>query len=353
MEERLIGRTAEMELVRGALDLLVDPERLLRTPIVEYNGPVGSGKSAMLREIHALCRERAIACMPDAGEALCQNDGMIQQRLGDEPLVMTVELDQLGSEGQSGAERHLAGLLDGGYGSRLFVALASAGGDHFTYRTITRKTTHFSLSPLDQAASITLLAQHLPDLPNSELVDIFQQTGGYPLGLRTAATIIASRRSEPVKDRAAHALGELVASIDAVLLARVQNPEERERVHHIMTALAIPRRFNLLLAQSVIKEFTGIGEEDALFYQQLVQELQQLCPGALYWDASASGFRIDGNLRPILMAQLSVDTRRNMHKCAKAWYESVIDEPYLSEYDRRRYGEEIAYHRDQSAVFSG
>src|SRR5207248_4673852 len=54
----LVNRDEELQTIEGALDTLLDRKRLLRTPIIEFYGVEGIGKTILLKEVLQRCRGR-------------------------------------------------------------------------------------------------------------------------------------------------------------------------------------------------------------------------------------------------------------------------------------------------------
>jgi len=55
--ELFVNRETELQLIEDAFDALLDRKRLLRTPIIEFHGVVGIGKTSLLRQVEQRCQE--------------------------------------------------------------------------------------------------------------------------------------------------------------------------------------------------------------------------------------------------------------------------------------------------------
>src|SRR5258708_36522050 len=58
-----VNRDSELRVIDRAFDSLLDEGRLLRTPIIDFCGVGGIGKTSILREVKKRCQKRNLSCI--------------------------------------------------------------------------------------------------------------------------------------------------------------------------------------------------------------------------------------------------------------------------------------------------
>ena len=61
--KKLINREKELALIRIAFDALISQKNILSTPIIDFFGIAGIGKTRILQEIFAMCIEHNLPCI--------------------------------------------------------------------------------------------------------------------------------------------------------------------------------------------------------------------------------------------------------------------------------------------------
>jgi len=353
----LINREDEMAIAQDALDDLTSEERLVQTPIVDFCGIPGIGKTAVLREIVRLCDGKKIPCITTLKNVEGVSSGKIYikdsleeireeisaQATHRDPCVVVV--DDTGDTDRrqmERLERFLSFMIE--Y-NNLFIILASRRKISFEQqKKIMRKMEVHPLPPLDQASSLQLLDKIAVNASDDEKKLIYKWTHGYPLAMEEMASALETN-VDMHNEQARRELMQRVVDrvITGGLLAEV---EERERLHTLLRLLAFPRRFNLVLMRSLIERFEQrYGFPGSLAYMTIPRDITE-ATGILDWKLEKAGFTIEEPVRTILLleAQISDEARyreinaflaeRNWEYALEVWGE-----------DRILYLLEFLYHR--------
>lgn len=58
-----VNREKELRQIGEAIEILQDEQRLLRTPIIEFSGVQGIGKTTLLQQIKLICDKKSLLCI--------------------------------------------------------------------------------------------------------------------------------------------------------------------------------------------------------------------------------------------------------------------------------------------------
>src|SRR2546421_11323859 len=95
-----VNREKELRQVREAVETLQDEQRLLRTPIIEFSGVQGIGKTTLLEQIEAICQDKGIPYIKENAERITAHDfNYMESLIKTGPAAMILDsLDAASSE---------------------------------------------------------------------------------------------------------------------------------------------------------------------------------------------------------------------------------------------------------------
>ncbi len=325
-----VNRDRELQGVLNAVGVLQDEQRLLRTPIFEFCGVQGIGKSELLKQIKIKCDHKNIFCKMEEAKNVTDNSFEdVEARLeGREPVVVIIDgLDATNTEQLQRIEGILGKFIEN---DRLFVVLASRNIQRFdNTRTITRRLTIYSLRSLERKSCLSYLDKRAAILPLRTHNMIFEWTQGYPLAMKVMADAMLKEQLDPVKDqkKLIHILiGEIV---EKRLLASVTELSDKVRFQTLLSLLSVPRRFNLVLIQSLVKEFAPeYYIESKLAYIKLSSSINEVT-GVLNWSLERAGYSIDTPVRSLFLLQYRIEQPElyvEIHKFLARENERFMDE---------------------------
>jgi hypothetical protein len=339
-QEKFINRDSEMRIIQEAFDALVDSEQLLSTPIIDFFGVDGIGKTSVLRQIEHLCTKRNISYIwLDVGASRSQFVRSISRQMKkytittehvtastsgsfydssvqaikkllakNPPVVALLDSVDITSEQQSDwIEMMLRDVTDD---TNLCVVLASRQKLSFEDDwPMARKLTPFQLKPLDQEHSELYLQRVGQRIPEDTRKIIFKWTHGYPLAMNTMVQAIDKQPFDLEKDEDKHKLVDIITKrvIDEEVLAKVE-PAKLEQYKEGLGLLSFPRRFNLRIIQELFPKFAPSFVSDfrsKLAYMALPGDLNQNTD-VLHWDPPRAGFTVDQAVRNIFLLQQEV-----------------------------------------------
>ncbi len=172
--ETFVNREAELKLIEDAIDVLLDNKSLLRTPIIDFHGVRGIGKTTILKEVEQRCNGRPqlqciwvnanqsmigfsheiisqvkkyqgeLSFQDEDGDWLSQSVDATKSLLRQGPVVMLLDsVDAADAEQLRWIEELLRNLIDD---NGLFVVLASKRALSFQQeRSVARKLTYHPL----------------------------------------------------------------------------------------------------------------------------------------------------------------------------------------------------------------
>jgi NACHT domain. len=377
--ESFVNRVLELRLVDNALGDLLSEERLLRTPIIDFYGVPGIGKSSILLRVHQKCAEHKVPCIhADVGqnmaefsrEILKQATPVTQQPpdaisdkdmldysiqlshtlLAQGPLVLLLDAVDTANGGQfARIERLLDELI---VHNKLLVVVASRKLITFEYkRNVARKLTNVPLLPFDRQASDAYLATMVPP-PTPALRDLlFSWTNGYPLAMKVMVELISTQTLDPLtedgKKELIHTMVEQIITTN--MLENVDVAEKKEYQTELYL-LSVPRRFNLVIMQKLIEHFEPVlALDNSLAYIGLLKRITQ-ATGALSWRLSKAGYAIDEPVRNILLLQMRTEDAARYFAINSFLAElNRINAAAVSGSDRIHYQREFLYHSVHSA----
>ncbi|HMH10805.1 MAG TPA: AAA family ATPase [Candidatus Nitrosopolaris rasttigaisensis] len=366
--EVFVNRKDELRLIDDSFNALLDKKRLLRTPIIEIQGVGGIGKTSLLRQVERQCYDTNLphiwldvsqspSCV--AHEIITQVKKYIQEDkvfleqspvhatkvlLKHGPVVMLLDSVDRANEEQLGMiEILLRDLVDDG---KLLVVLTSRRALPFQQeRSVARKLTTLSLTPLDRENCEFYLnnlgCQIEPEVRNI----IFEWTRGYPLAMHVMAQAISSGL-DPRTQRGQKDILSLLTNqvINENVLARIK-PQERVRHFSALQLFSVPRRFNLVIMQDLIEAFTPeLKRESHLAYFSLPKEVNE-ATDVLNWSMLRAGFSVDEPVRNIFLLLLKIEQLQRYF----AVHDFLADTnlrlaKQFSGSDRVRYIRECLYH---------
>ena len=372
--ESFVNRETALKYIDDAFITLQDKKRLLRTPIMDFYGVKGIGKTLFLKKVQQRCQEEQLRCIwldasqsnPDRARAIAlqvqqygvtlpfEDDddhspyqsasAMRVLLLQREPVVMLCDaLDTNDKDRQKWLEILLRELTDD---ENLFVVLASRRDLTFeNERSLARKLTTIPLPPFDRAACEAYFnAADNPIEPEIRTI-IFTWTRGYPLALNIMTQAVASGL-DPHKEQDQKEIITLLTDqvLRQSLLARV-DPAEQNRYLTILSLLSIPRHSNLVIMQDLIEQFAPqLKRENSLAYFGLPREINQTTE-VLHWNINGAGFSVDAPVRALFLLKLRIEQpemyyaiHRFLAQTNRQWAADV------SGIDQVRYLREYLYH---------
>jgi len=369
--EIFVDRETAFKYIDEVFATLQDKKRLLRTPIINFYGVGGIGKTFFLQRVRQRCQDEHLRCIWVDGS---QNLSEIASEVIRQVQHYSVALNFEGNDSTSlygaisamrillkrGAVVMLFDAIDtsnGGYEAwlepllrdlsddkNLFIALTSKRALSFENdRSLARRLTLLPLLPFDRLACEAYMdALDTPIEPDVR-ASIFTWTHGYPLALSVTVQAVISGL-DPRKNQK-----EIVTQLtNQVLyqnmLAKV-DPAEHDRYLTILMLLSVPRYFNLILMQDLIETFTPqLKRENSLAYFGLPRELNQATE-VLNWNPTGTGFSVDTPIRTIFLLKLQIeqpdlyyDVHSFLARTNRQWAADVTGA------DRVRYVCEYLYH---------
>ncbi len=351
--ESFINREPELRLITSALDDLLNKEHLLRTPIVDFYGISGIGKTSILRKAMQKCSEMQLPYV-DINASLGLKDTLEQSielsknLLERGPLVMLLDAVDVANKSQlAQLEKMLAQLV---LYNNLFVVLASRRSISFEQNSVARKLKTVPIEPLDRASSNLYLASIAYALKPEIRELIFEWTRGYPLAMNVLAHVITEQGIDPTDELEQKKLVELMVEqvINQGILANVKQ-DDLEQIKTTLNLLAVPRRFNLVTMQRIIERFApALKLANSLAYIVLPKRIAQ-ATDALSWNLAKAGFALDESVRHILLLQLKILHPERYYEMnrflAEINWSNTVE---VSGSDRIRYQLEYLYHSANS-----
>jgi type II secretory pathway predicted ATPase ExeA len=371
--ESFVDRETALKCIEDAFETLQDEKRLLRTPIIDFYGIGGIGKTSLLKKVQQRCQDEQLRCIwvdVSQGISNVSHEGIrqvqqysiplppkdsntyslshfisaIKTLLKRGPVVLLFDsIDTNDKEQLSWLETLLRDLSDD---TNLFVVLASKRALSFENdRSLARKLTLFPLRPFDRPGCEAYLNTTGNQIETEIRDSIFLWTRGYPLALNVMVQAVTSgldpRKDQDQKEIIAHLIDQV---LNRSILARV-DLKERDRYQTILSLLSIPRYFNLVIMEDLIKEFTPeLALANSLEYIGLPRAINQTTE-VLDWSATGIGFSVDAPVRAILSLKLKIEqpemyyaAHRFLAQKNKKWATEV------SGTDRIRYLREYLYH---------
>ena len=344
-----VNREKELKLIEDALDILCGGRLLLRTPIIEFYGVEGIGKTTLLNEIKEKCDNKHVPCVWEDLEASSSNDFLntVEQLVNEkEPVVLILDsLDRTDDLQLLTILEWLGELTDN---SNFFVILASRKREWFGNNTlIVRKLTIRHLKPFNRENCDKYL--HSEGINSSEIIkEFYQWTRGYPLAMHVMAEFLSSTdfHIRDMKDQAQFIASMTEKVIDERLLSQVENASWYRMM---LSLFSVPRRFNLMIMQEIIEQFAPQESyQNRLAYIALPNKINQ-ATYALNWDTLHGGYYIDASIRNIFLLEMKITKHQQyvaIHRFLARINERLFGE--VTGLDRVRYLLEYFYHKASS-----
>ncbi len=367
----LVNREAEKSILDDAIRTLRNHQQdILRTPIIDFYGIVGIGKTAILRHAADLCKQHKITFIsidtshgadffsreiieqaqkyndfpPVHDDLLVQSRGALTTLLEQDTAVLL--LDNVDTTNEALTERISDTLNDIINDNKMLVVLASNRGLFDFERSIARKLTSRRLKPFNHADCEIYFDTINTTLDRETRDHIFEWTRGYPLAMEVMIKAITERGLDPKKPEDQQPLLNSIIErvIDHGILARSSGPE-LQNYKEALTLLSVPRRFNLVIMQDLIEKFApNLKRESSLSYMRLPRMINQDI-GVLSWDVFKAGFTVDAPVRNIFLLKNRIEQQeqylekhRFLAEINKKFAAGVTGSDYL------RYLREYLYH---------
>jgi len=330
------NRKNELEIIKDSLRALRDYRNiLLRTPIVDFYGIDGIGKTSILQHIEDLCEEENIQYIRISANKTTQEfsrdiirqakryniafDEHYDEYLLQQSVAATKDLLKQGTvvmllDAVDTFNRELIGRIGNTLrevidDNKLFVVLTSKKILSFeSERTVGRKLTPVALKPFDQKSCDDYLDNVGVPLDPEVRNYIYDWTQGYPLGIEVMTNAIVQQSLDPRIEAHRQPLITLIFRnvIEERVLLHVKS-SMLEKYQNALSLLSIPRRFNVVIMQELIERFEPtLKRESSTAYISLSQELIRET-GILSWNMFKAGFSIDTSIRHIYLLKHKIE----------------------------------------------
>jgi len=370
----LVNRQAELLLINSAFEALHNHgnKDLSFTPIIDFFGVAGIGKTAILEYIEEQCKQRQIRYIlirasqnashfsREIVRQLAErynirlNSSVEEENLSQQSLdaikilleqgIAVMILDSVDTTNEDLLERIAATLRDAINDKKLFVVLASERGLLFDFeRSISRQLTSLQLKPLDRKSCELYLDVVKPPLEPKIRQYIFDWTNGYPLAMEVMTSAMAEQKLDPTRPADQKVLVGLLIErvIDQGVFAKL-TPSQQSRYKDALTALSVPRHFSLSIMQELIERFAPeLKRESNLAYMRLPKSIKN-DTDVLNWNRLRGGYSIDIPIRNIFLLKIRVEQTERysalhefLAQLNKALADKIVDDDqigYLCEY---------------------
>lgn len=323
-----VNRENELNFIGGAVQALLDDNRVLHTPIIEIYGVGGMGKTALLKQVALYCDQNSLPCisidmghasvnleddlitkirehLPDQSSIMRQSAVSIARVLLEKgPAVMLFDaMDSASPEQLNVLQLLLQELIDNG---NLFVVLASKKSLQFLQkeRSIARKLTPLSLQSLPREHCEHFLnnvnAQFETDIRNL----ILEWTKGYPLAMNIMTEAIKNGLDPRNKQGQAEILAQLKKQVIYQEILKDIDPEKHAHYYSTLQLFSLPRRFSLVIMQDLIEAFLPELQRDGvLAYLSLPKDISETT-NVMHWNTTRAGYAVDAPVRTLFLLLL-------------------------------------------------
>ncbi|TMC21014.1 MAG: ATP-binding protein [Chloroflexi bacterium] len=393
--DTFINRSDELESIEKAFNALLYKNTLLSTPIIDFFGIDGIGKTRILKEIADRCTAKNLPCIKldekhtqlDGGQNTSrisraivrqakkywqQSPDILRDRKRDahtqvvETIKVLLEktpavvilLDAIDSSNEALVNWIKTTLHELIEHNNLFVVLTSKQQIVFENDWLmTRRLTPLQLKPLKRDDCTSYLTSFSKAIPHETINIIFQWTRGYPSAMEVMTDTIVKRQLDVAKSEDKQLLITIIIEeiIDKKVLAHVKppNPSLSWYKDHLRL-LSIPRRFNLIIMQELLEKFgpPSISKRPSRLEYMGLQRQLNAGTDILYWDLQKAAFTLDESIRNIFFIDqqehhpaLFMDMHRYLAQRNKQLASEVAGS------DSVRYLREYLYHsaQDQAA----
>ena len=371
-----INRGEELDLVENAFAALQSKTLILRTPIIDFFGVGGIGKTRVLQEVRKRCSQQGLSCiwvnarpnpvqfweqwlsqarqsLPEdqaevsnnAQDLYVQSVRAMKSLLKEEPVVVLLdEVDSESTDEIDWIETILDDLKDNG---NLFVVLASQQQISFDrYRSVARRLTARLLKPFDPKACQSYLSDIARAVDPAIQEEIIAWTRGFPLAMKVMSQLVQEQKLDPRVQENQKVLISLLMeqAVDQGIFARVESNRLKWYRDYI-GLLSIPRRFNLVILQDLVEKFLSARKlMGKLEYMGLPRQIN-LGTDVLSWDMRRTGFTIDETVRRLFLKQWTIEEPERFHEIHQ--FLAQKNRQFAEEVpgaDRIRYLREYLYH---------
>jgi len=347
--KEFVNRQEELQRIDEVCDALQDERRLVRTPIMEFYGIDGIGKTSLLEQVGTLCSHKKLPYIleeaPQISSFKKSTERLLEARKP--AVVMLDRLDAVNAEQLREIGFFLNNLIEN---HRLFIVLASRSMQGFSnVRSIARKLKIYHLKPLKTEFCRDYLNGIAGSITQKMRDSILDWTRGYPLAMNVMAEAIIQEHLDPEVEQDQKTLIRILFEkvIEQNILATVTLDDERERYATLLSLLSLPRRFNLALMQDIIEEFAPPEyklDGGSLAYITLPGAINK-ATNVLVWDLQRTGYCIDAPVRHLLLLKQRIEQPERyveMHRFLAQKNESFAQK--VSGADHIRYLREFFYH---------
>ena len=374
-----VNRYTETMLIDNAFNALQNYENndsILRTPIIDFFGIDGIGKTAILIYIREKCQKQKISCITaDASlnayhfsaeivrqvaklsknkyQPLEKNEDPFQRSLDAAKSllsqgIMVLVLDNVDATNKEMLQ-YITAILRAIIDDRkLLVILAGKKDILFdSERSISRKLTSLQVKALDRKSCEQYLDIVIPSLETETRRYVLNWTRGYPLAMEVMTKAIVERKLDPAQPENQKVLVDLIVKrvIDEKVFADL-TPALQSRYKEALMLLSIPRQFNLLIMQKLIKQFASdeLKRGSNLASMKLPGSIKN-DTGVLSWNFFKGGYVIDTPVRNIFLLKVRIEETERyalLHQFLADQNKIFAEE--VTEVDRVQYLCEYLYH---------
>jgi hypothetical protein len=308
-----VNREKELAQIDETIEALQGDHYPLQTPIIEFCGVDGIGKTTLLRQIEERCRAKKVICEKkdirdiSAEDLLESARKLLSQK---EPVVIILDsFDTTSEKGLGQFELKLRDLIFAS--NKICIVLASKSAQRFdNTRSIARKLKIYPLKPLDRENSFFYLndvGQHLsPELREM----IYEWTQGYPLAMDI---MVDAFLKKPIDVNNLQDKKDMITTIvdsvinDKLLSSIKLDPVKLAYFQDLLNVLSFPRSFNLVIMQNLIERFAPIHAlKSSLAYITLPNKINQVAD-IISWEMQRSGYSIDASMRNIFLLKSKIE----------------------------------------------
>lgn len=305
MAEVIVGRDEQKtEMTRAVEELSHRADPPTKVTSLEYVGPRGVGKTALLHQLEYICVEQDVPYVPYGEQALLDERAVkeLDDRLAGGPLVLPVEFTELSPDEATKAEAGLATLFESHGPTKLFVVATSTSRREFAEPSLVQNVKPRYLGPLSPTEAEDLIARYTP-IPEELRQTLYGWVGGHALALKTMADILITENLNPAvpADRPRLVARVTQRVVDEAILSHTSTPEARNEARAMLGLLSIPCRFDLMLLQELVEKFMPhFTRQDPLDYMGVPQILRQAAPGSVQFNNAKRGLVINESIRSVL-----------------------------------------------------
>ena len=310
---KFVNREEELAQIDEAIEILQGDQQPLRTPIIEFCGIDGIGKTTLLQQVEEKCRTKQVLYeRKNIGEITAQHLSVSVQKLlaKSKPVIMILDsFDAVSGKEAGDLEIELRNLIFSN--EKICIVLASKRVHHLgKTRSIARKMKINLLKPLNRESCFSYLdivGQGIaPDI--REL--IYDWTQGYPLAMDIMIEAMLENQMDLYAPKDQKKLIKIITDkvINQTLLVSLQsNPTRLLSFQKLLSVLSFPRSFNLFIMKNLITEYVPeYALKSSIAYITLPEEINRVV-NVVSWDANRSGYYIDTSVRHLFLLKTRIE----------------------------------------------